>query len=85
MRAHTVHGVADRLLFVVVVGERHRSVAVPDRDRAAVLDLLQRSFLGRGRGGKCEHREQSDSTFHKTSSKIVDCCFNAKILLSVDT
>src|SRR5687767_15458422 len=43
-----IHGVADRLLLVVVVRERHRGVAVADGDAAAVPDLLQRAFLRRG-------------------------------------
>ena len=41
--AAEVHGVADGLLLVVVVGERHRGLAVAERDRAGVLDLLERA------------------------------------------
>ena len=38
-----VHRVADDLLLVVVVRERDRRLAMADRDRAGVLDLLQRA------------------------------------------
>jgi hypothetical protein len=38
-----VHGIADGLLLVVIVGERHRGFAVAQRDGACFLDLLERS------------------------------------------
>jgi hypothetical protein len=38
-----VHRVPDDLLLVVVVGERDRGVAVPERDAARILDLLERA------------------------------------------
>src|SRR5713101_4447989 len=47
-----IHRVADRLLLVVVVGERDRGVAVSAGDRAAVLDVFQGAFLRRG--GSCD-------------------------------
>jgi hypothetical protein len=55
-----VHGVAHGLLLVVVVRERNRRIPVTDRDRAGVLDLLQRAVLGdrggegQGAGGRAE-------------------------------
>ena len=52
-----VHRVADDLLLVVVIGERHRRLAMPDGDRAGILDLLQRpcQFLRDGRlGGEAQ-------------------------------
>ena len=42
-----VHGVADGLLLVVVIGKRNREFAVGERDRAGLLDFLQRSFQRR--------------------------------------
>ena len=45
-----VHREPDRLLVVVEIGERDRGVAEAERDRAGVLDLLQRAgqLLGAG-------------------------------------
>src|SRR6185369_3884749 len=43
-----VHGIADGLLLVVVVRERQRCIAVADRNRAGILDLLQRAILSEG-------------------------------------
>src|SRR6185369_4926473 len=56
-RAHDAHAdvdrVADRLLLVVVVGERDRRVAMADGDGAGLLDLVEGAFLGqRGRREK---------------------------------
>ncbi len=59
-----VHGVADGLLVVVEIGERDRGIAVAERDRAGVLDVLQRAgqLLGLSlaraeRGGEREANE----------------------------
>src|SRR5207302_6381026 len=38
-----IHRVADGLLLVVEIRERDRRLAVPDRDRADVLDFFQRA------------------------------------------
>ena len=38
-----IRGVADDLLIVVVIGTRHRRLAIAERDRAGVLDLLERA------------------------------------------
>jgi hypothetical protein len=35
-----VHRIADHLLFVVVIGERHGRLAMPEGDRTGILDLL---------------------------------------------
>jgi hypothetical protein len=59
-----IHGVAHHLLLVVVVGERHRGLAVAERNRAGVLDLLERAgdLLCEHRGGgearRRNHRKQ---------------------------
>jgi hypothetical protein len=38
-----IHSIAHDLLLVVVIGKRHRGLAVPERDRARILDLLERA------------------------------------------
>ena len=61
-----VHGVADDLLLVVIVGERNRGFAVADCDRAGILDFLERAVLCGGGAGEqadgrnsCDHRLQT--------------------------
>src|SRR5262245_49484810 len=61
-----VHGVADDLLLVVIVGERNRGFTVADRDRAGILDLLKCAVLCCGGAGEqadgrngCKHRLQT--------------------------
>jgi len=52
------------VLPVVVVGERHRGLAVAERDRAGVLDLLERAGevlrerRASGEGRRRDHRKQ---------------------------
>src|SRR6516164_5320270 len=59
-----IHGVAHDLLLVVVVGERHRGLAVAERDRAGLLDLLERAGevlrerWASGEGRRRDHRKQ---------------------------
>src|SRR5215813_1418976 len=59
-----IHGVAHDLLPVVVVGERYRGLAVAERDRAGVLDLLERASevlrerRASGEGRRRNHRKQ---------------------------
>ena len=54
-----VHRITDRLLFVVEIRERHRCIAMTERDLAAFLDLLQHAgqFLSDG-GGADERKYQ---------------------------
>src|SRR5687767_15917710 len=68
-----IHGVADRLLLVVVVRERHRGVAVADGDAAAVPDLLQRAFLRRG----LEAERHGEHNGHKHGHRQRGCALHA--------
>src|SRR5262245_19333379 len=38
-----IHGIAYHLLLIVVVGKRHRGLAVAESDGARILDLLERA------------------------------------------
>src|SRR5262249_4107315 len=57
-----IHRIADDLLLVVVIGERHGRFAMSQRDRAGVLDLLERAgeFLGERRSGgqRCRRKRR---------------------------
>src|SRR5262249_24985415 len=59
-----IHGIAHNLLLVVVIGERDRGLAVAERDRAGVLDLLERAGevlrerWASGEGRRRDHRKQ---------------------------
>src|SRR5262249_46582516 len=69
-----IHRIANRLLVLIEIGERHRRVAHAERDLAGILDALQhaRELLGLGHvceDDRCdgEHRLH-DGGFHWPSS-----------------
>ena len=73
--AADVHGVADRLLVVIEIGEGDRRIAEAERDGAGILDVLQRSgeFLRhRRRSAQRAGQQTADNmtVFHVTSPFI---------------
>ena len=71
--AADIQSVADRLLLVVIVGERDRGIAVANRDAASILDLFQRAaqlLCSERRRRKCDRGERQAQWF-----QVVPHCF----------
>src|SRR5262249_886244 len=64
--AADIQGEADRLLLVVIVGERYRGITVADRDASSILDLFERAaqlLCSERRRRKCDRGERQAQWF----------------------
>src|SRR5262249_39104689 len=75
LRLHRLHdllaqveGEPDRLQLVIEIGQGQRAVAVPDRDSAGLLDLLERTVealrLGRRRAEQADGHDDCGCCLH---------------------